>query len=338
MRVYKTLGIMKINFILAFFAATVLSLSGYRLAAQTAEFINIPFAEPATMDGGTKTLNINIWKGVGDDPQPVVLFVHGGQWELGNNDLIKTYVTPQSQTLLSLRESGITVAAATYRFSCEAIFPAQVHDVKAAIRFLKANAQTYGIDPARIMIMGESAGAQMALVAALSNGETAMEGNVGGNLEFDSSVIACVDCFGMADFLTLASDLYSRLDLGCTDAQIYELVEAPTSSRSRLFGLTTEECNLGTVVANPEKFPEQYALVKEGSPIYHVTPDDPPVLILNGQKDSRVASAQSVKLYQALYDAGIEATLLLDGRAPHGALGPESQAVIKSYILRTLLK
>ena len=107
----------------------------------------------------------------------------------------------------------------------------------------------------------ESVGAQMALVAALSNGETSMEGNVGGNLGFDSSVIACVDCFGMADFL-----------------------------------------------------------------------------ILNGQKDSRVASAQSVKLYQALYDAGIEATLLLDGRAPHGVLGPESQAVIKSYILRTLLK
>ena len=94
-----------------------------------------------------------------------------------------------------------------------------------------------------------------------------------------------------AEFLTLASDLYSRPDPGCTVAQIYELVEAPTSSRSRLFGLTTEECNLGTVVANPEKFPEQYALVKEGSPIYYVTPDDPPVLILNGQKDSRVASA-----------------------------------------------
>ena len=75
MRVYKTLGIMKINFILALFAATVLSSSGYRLATQPAEFINIPFAEPATMDGRTKTLNINIWKGVGDDPQPVVLFV-----------------------------------------------------------------------------------------------------------------------------------------------------------------------------------------------------------------------------------------------------------------------
>lgn len=86
MRVYKTLGIIKINFILAFFAATVLSLSGYRLAAQPAEFINIPFAEPATMDGGTKTLNINIWKGVGDDRAP-----HGA---LGpeSQAVIKSYI------------------------------------------------------------------------------------------------------------------------------------------------------------------------------------------------------------------------------------------------------
>ena len=318
-------------------AAFILFSFPQRLAAQPSEFKNIEFAQAPTVDGGTKTLRINIWKGAGDGPQPVVLFVHGGAWESGDNNLDRNG-SEQIRALMSLRDKGVTVAAATYRFSKEAIFPAQIHDVKAAVRYLKANAAMYGIDPDRIMTMGESAGAQLALLAAVSNGEEAMEGNIGGHLDFDSDVIGCADCYGMTDFLTLASDLYARSDLGRTDEQVYELVEAPNSSRSRLFGLTTEECNLGTVTAHPDRFPEQYALVKAGSPLYHVTPDDPPVLIINGQKDIRVASAQAIKMYQALYDAGVEAELLLNDRAPHGDLGPESAAAIQSFILRILFK
>ena len=296
---------------------------------------NVVFAEAPTVSGSTKALNINIWKGVGEDPQPVVLFVHGGAWVSGDNDL-EASNGEQIRALMSLRDCGVTVAAATYRFSNEAIFPAQIHDVKAAIRYLKANADTYGIDPTRIMTMGESAGSQMALLVAVSNGEESLEGTVGGNTEMDSNVVGCVDCYGMTDFLTLASDLYARPDLGRTDAQVYKLVEAPNSSRSQLFGLTTDECNLGTVTANPRKFPEQYALVKAGSPVFHVTPDDPPILIINGQRDMRVPSAQAIKMYQALYDAGVEAELILNDRAPHGNLGPESAAAIKSFILRIL--
>ena len=314
----------------------MLVFSGQKLASQTV-YKDIEFAQAPTVDGGTKTLRINIWKGAGDDPQPVVLFVHGGAWESGDNNLDRNG-SEQIRALMSLRDKGVTVAAATYRFSREAIFPAQIHDVKAAVRYLKANAAMYGIDPDRIMTMGESAGAQLALLAAVSNGEEAMEGNIGGHPDFDSNVIGCVDCYGMTDFLTLASDLYARPDLGRTDEQVYELVEAPNSSRSRLFGLTTEECNLGTVTAHPDRFPEQYALVKAGSPLYHVTSDDPPVLIINGQKDIRVASAQAIKMYQALYDAGVEAELLLNDRAPHGDLGPESAAAIQSFILRILFK
>ena len=310
--------------------------TGRRKPAVTLEtYRDVEFAQAPKADGSTKTLRINIWKGAGEGPQPVVLFVHGGAWESGDNYLDRAG-GQQIQALMSLRDAGVTVAAATYRFSGEAIFPAQIHDVKAAVRFLKANAAKYGIDPDRIMTMGESAGSQLALLAAVSNGEDALEGTIGGNLDFDSNVIGCVDCYGMTDFLTLASDLYVRPDLGRTGAQVYDLVEAPTSSRSRLFGLTTEQCNLGTVVANPARFPEQYELVKAGSPLYHVTPDDPPVLIINGQRDMRVPSAQAIKMYQALYDAGVDAQLLLNDRAPHGNLGTEAAAAIKSFILRIL--
>lgn len=296
---------------------------------------NVVFAEAPTANDGTKSLKINIWKGKGKAAQPVLLFVHGGAWVSGDNNL-ESAGSEQIRAIMQLREQGVTIAAATYRFSNEAIFPAQIHDVKAAIRYLKANAKKYGIDPARIMTMGESAGSQLALLAAVSNGEEAMEGSIGGNMNVDSKVIGCVDCYGMTDFLTLASDLYTRPDLGRTGKQVYELVEDKASSRSQLFGLTTDECNLGTVSANPAKFPEQYALVKSGSPLYHVTPDDPPVLIINGQRDIRVPSAQAIKMYQALYDAGVEAELLLNDRAPHGDLGKESAAAIKAFVLRIL--
>lgn len=305
--------------------------------AQTKVFRDIVFAQVPTIKGGTKDLMINIWKGTGEGAQPVVLFVHGGAWVSGDNNL-EAAGSQQIKALMKLRDEGITIAAATYRFSPEAIFPAQIHDVKAAIRHLKANAQEYGIDSSRIMTMGESAGSQLALLAAVSNGEKELEGSVGGNLNVDSKVIGCVDCYGMTDFLTLASDLYARKDLGRTDAQVYELVEDERSTRSQLFGLTTKECNLGTVSAHPEQFPEQYALVKQGSPIFHVTPDDPPVLIINGQRDIRVPSAQAIKMYEALYGAGVEAELLLNDRAPHGDLGTEAAASIQSFIRRILLR
>ncbi len=305
--------------------------------AQDEVFANISFAQAPISGGGTKDLKINIWKGKGQGVHPVVLFVHGGAWISGDNNLDASG-SEQIKALMQLRERGITIAAATYRFSNEAIFPAQIHDVKAAIRYLKANANMYGIDPTRIMTMGESAGAQLALLAAVSNGEEAMEGSIGGNLDVDSKVIGCVDCYGMTDFLTLASDLYARKDLGRTDGQVYELVEDKNSSRSQLFGLTTDECNLGTVTAKPKKFPQQYELVKQGSPIFHVTPDDPPILIINGQKDIRVPSAQAIKMYEALYAAGVEAELILNDRAPHGNLGSEAAAAIKSFISRILLK
>lgn len=304
-----------------------------RAPPATTEHQDIIFAEAPTSNGGAKELKINIWKGEGEDPQPVVLFVHGGAWEGGDNHL-DTSKSEQIQSIMALRQCGITIAAPTYRFSNESIFPAQIHDVKAAIRYLKANANTYGIDPQRILTMGESAGSQLALLAAVSNGEADLEGSIGGNTDVDSRVIGCVDCYGMTDFLTLASDLYERKDLGRTDEQIYELVEDKTSSRSRLFGLTTDSCNLGTVTAHPDLFPEQYQLVKLGSPLYHVTPDDPPILIINGQKDIRVPSAQAMKMYQALYDAGVEAQLLLNDRAPHGNLGSEAASAIRSFILR----
>lgn len=298
---------------------------------------DIVFAEAPTADGGTKLLKINIWKGRGNSPQPVLLFVHGGAWVSGNNEL-EPAGSEQIKAIMELRECGITIAAATYRFSNEAIFPAQIHDVKAAIRYLKANADTCGIDPERIMTMGESAGAMLALLAAVSNGEESMEGNIGGNENEDSNVIGCVDCYGMTDFTTLAADLYTRPDLGRTDEQVYELVEDKNSSRSQLFGLTSDECNLGTVTANPDKFAEQHALVVSGRPLSHVTPDDPPILIINGQRDIRVPSAQAMKMYQALYDAGVEAELLLNDRAPHGNLGAESAAAIKAFVTRILLK
>lgn len=130
---------------------------------QLQEFRDVIFAEvpirsnevPSdSMTIGTKSLTLNIWKGRGEDSQPVVLFVHGGAWVSGNNNIDQSD-SEQIKAIMELRECGVTIAAPSYRFSFEEIFPAQIHDVKAAIRFLKAHAAEYGIDPDRIMTMGE---------------------------------------------------------------------------------------------------------------------------------------------------------------------------------------
>jgi len=298
---------------------------------------DVEFAVAPTFDG-EKSLKMNIYSPKNaSEPSPVLLYVHGGAWMIGDYtlSLSKTgqYENEQLATILALPEKGITVVSTGYRLSTEATFPAQIHDVNGAIRYLKANAETYNIDPDRIVIMGESAGAQLALLSAVSTGVEELEGDIGGNLEYTSGVIGCIDCYGMTDFTTLAADLYDRTDL-LTSAEVYALVDAPNSSRSVLFGLTDENGGLGVVLASPGKYADEIALVKLGSPIFHVTSDDPPIFIANGNKDPRVPAAQAQKMFDALTKEGVEAHLFINSEAGHGDLGPMINSAMCEFLYK----
>lgn len=304
-------------------------------------FADVEYATVPASDGRPVVLKMNIYSPTAPSGNsPILVFVHGGAWMEGDYTIARELRGDEPNgnyhAWFAMRDRGAAIATIGYRLSMDAVFPAQINDVKGAIRFLKANAKKYGIDPERIAIAGTSAGAHLALLAALTGDVKELEGDTGGNLGYSSRVMACVDYFGMTDFTRLAADIYDSPWL-ITGKDAYDLVDAPTSSRSRLFGLDKGK-GLGDVVAHIGKtdpaYEKQIALVKLGSPLFHVSPDDPPIFIGNGARDHRVPQAQSKRLFDALAREGIEAHLMVNSKVGHEDLGDIINGASVDFLLR----
>jgi acetyl esterase/lipase len=227
----------------------------------------------------------------GSAPLPVIVWVHGGGWLGGSKG--------SGGRARSMLNRGYAVVDVGYRLSGEAIFPAQVEDCKAAVRWVRANADKYGLDSNRIGAWGSSAGGH--LVAFLGTAGDIREFDTKVKAEYSSRVQAVCDWFGPTDFLQM--DKYalegSRL-----------IHDAPTSPESLLVG--------GPIQKEPYR-----ALARKANPITYVTKDDPPFLIMHGNKDMLVPPHQSKLLYDALKKAGVDATLHVVKGAGHGLRGGE---------------
>lgn len=180
---------------------------------------------------------------------------------------------------------GYAVVGLNVRSSSQVTFPGQVHDVKAAIRFLRAHASTFGLDPARFATMGNSSGAWVSTMAALTSGVAELEGDLG-NPDQSSSVQAVIDLFGPTDFLAMDAH---RLP----DGQVHD---SPDSPESKLMGFPIQD--------DP-------AAVERANPATYVRADSPPVFITHGTGDPLVPSHQSEILFEAYTQAGATATLAL---------------------------
>ena len=213
---------------------------------------------------------------------PLIIWIHGGAW-LGGN---KARYGP-----MEYLKSGYAGASLNYRLSQHAIFPAQIEDVKAAVRWLRANAKTYRIDPNRFAAWGSSAGGH--LVAMLGTTGDISEFEVGENLGVSSRVQAVVDYFGPTDFLQMDAH---RLPDGLVH-------DAPDSPESKLVGGPIQEHKNRVAKANP---------------ITYVSKDDSPFLIIHGDKDSLVPYHQSVLLNDALEAAGVPVTFYRVEGGGHG--------------------
>jgi acetyl esterase/lipase len=230
----------------------------------------------------------------GAKPYPVVVWIHGGGWSSGSRRHCHSQF---------LTDAGYAVASIDYRLSQSAKFPAQIEDCKTAVRWLRASAKAYGLNPDRIGAWGASAGGHLAALLGTSGGIKDLEGT-GGNPNVSSRVQAVCDWFGPTDFLKM--DAQSP-----PDSRI--LHDGPASPESRLIG--------GPLQQNKEK-------VAKANPITYVTADDPPFLIMHGDKDPLVPVHQSRILYDALRRAGVPATLQivegaghdLDGETHHRAV------------------
>jgi acetyl esterase/lipase len=200
---------------------------------------------------------------------PLIIRIHGGAWLAGSKEMEGPENYPRE---------GYAAASINYRLSQHAIFPAQIEDCKAAVRFLRANAQKYNLDPNRFAVWGPSAGGHLA--ALLGTTGDVNKFDVGENRSVSSRVQAVVDFFGPTDFLQMEEH---RLPDGMHH-------NSPDSPESKLIG--------GNIQDNPEK-------CAKANPITYVTKDDPPFLIIHGDKDPLVPHHQSELLEAALKKAGV---------------------------------
>jgi acetyl esterase/lipase len=210
-------------------------------------------------------------------PVPVVVFLHGGGWRLGSRHTAgPMYRGVSPGPFERLARAGIAVASVDYRLSGEATWPAQLHDAKAAVRWLRARAGELGIDPDRIAAWGESAGGHLAELLGLVT-DPDLEGDVG-IPRTSSRVSAVVAWYAPSDVAAVAPDT------GVDPAD-------PTTREAQLLG------------AAPATVPD---LAAQASPVTHVSPGAPPFLLLHGRADRFVPCVQSERLHAALLEAGVE--------------------------------
>jgi len=211
----------------------------------------------------------------GDGPFPLVIWVHGGAWSGGSKD---------GNPAIALLDKGFAVAGVNYRLSQHAVFPAQIHDCKSAVRYLRANAKKHNLDPDRFGAWGASAGGHLVALMGTAGDVKDLEGDIGTKTG-SSRVQAVCNWFGPTDLLKMSPP------------------PATNNPITRLLGGTTGD---------------KKDLAISADPITHITADDPPFLIMHGSKDTTVPLNQSELLEAALKKAKIECEFLVFKDAGHG--------------------
>lgn len=261
----------------------------------------------AYVEGGHERQKLDLYlpekKAAG--PLPVLIWVHGGGWQNGSKEgcppLRAGYV-----------QQGYAVASLNYRLSGHAVFPAQIEDCKAAIRWLRAHAAEYGLDARRFGVWGSSAGGH--LVALLGTSGEVRDFEKGAHLDQPSAVQAVCDFYGPTDFTVFVS------------TPGYESHATDSSPEAKLLG--------GAVMANRDK-------AARVNPITYVDKADPPFLIVHGDKDPTVPLNQSELLYEALAKAGVSARLHTIRGAGHGGAGfagKEIEEMVAAFFKERLME
>ncbi len=236
----------------------------------------------ATVNGKPLGLDIHLPGGVAHPP--LLIFVHGGAWTTGSKAQYPTFLLAR----------GFAVASLDFRSSNEAPFPADVLDIKAGIRYLRAKAALYGYRADRIAIVGASSGGHLAALVGVTGGLPALEGAEGDYPHESSSIQAIVSYFGASDLTTILA-------------------------QSTPAGLAVREPALKRLLgAAPDQVPE---LARLASPVFQVTRNAPPILLLHGDQDTQMPLNQLYELQWAYSQVGLKAQVLILHGVDHDA-GP----------------
>lgn len=254
----------------------------------------------ATVAG--KKLGLDLYMPAGVQAPPLLVWVHGGRWSRGTKATVpKAFV-----------ENGIATASLDFRQSTEARFPAAVHDIKAAIRFLRAKAPEYGYRTDRIAIAGSSSGGHLAALVGVTNGQKELEGTGGNYMNQPSDVQAIVSYYGASNLTTILA-------------------------QSTPYGLGVRRPALESLLgALPENTKE---LAQLASPVFHVDGNDPPLLLLHGDQDPQMPINQSHELEGVYKKAGLDVYFDVVHGAAHGGdlfFGPEHLQRVLEFLRRTI--
>lgn len=245
-----------------------------------------------------------------DHPLPLVIWIHGGGWRGGNKaGCPGVFLIPK----------GYAAASIEYRFSQKALFPAQIQDCQAAIRWLRANSKTYHLDPERFGVMGASAGGHLSALVGTAGGKKAFPA-IGGNEDQSDRVQAVCDYYGPTNFNTVMQQAAADQNV----ANIFKF-NTPADPYSCLIGVSLNS---------------DQAKVDAVSPVHFVSKDCPPVLILHGTFDALVPYAQSEEFAAALKDKGVPVFLQKLPGSGHGGpmFGkPAVTALIQNFFDKYLM-
>jgi acetyl esterase/lipase len=247
----------------------------------------------ATVDGRSLLLDLYLPE-YADGECPVVLYLHGGAFMVGSKG------DRAEERLLPVARSGIAIASAQYRFSDVASYPAQVHDVKAAVRWLRANAAEHGYRAEHVGAWGASAGGYLALMLALTAGSSEHEGTLGEHREHSSSVEAVTAWFAVTD-LPLADAAGPP-----AGRELPPFIVGPPPRPSVLARL------LGV-----DSVSEHAELARSASPAERAAGTAASFLLMHGDRDGLVSEDQSRRMHDALTRADADSTLLLIAGANH---------------------
>jgi len=252
---------------------------------------------------GDISLKLDLYVPMKAKSPPLVVWVHGGAWKGGSKN---------NPSVLPLTDRGYALASVDYRLSPVAQFPAQVHDIKAAIRYLRATAKEHGISAERIAISGGSAGGHLAALVGVSNGDKELEGDVGPRLDQSSDVQAIVVFYGASNLTTILAQ------------------STPYGVNMRAPAL---ELLLG---GQPDSRPE---LARLASPVFHVDAKDPPLLWFHGDQDPQMPINQGHELIGAYKKHGLSATFEPVYGGTHGGklfFTPEQMQQVAEFLNGTL--
>ena len=250
----------------------------------------------AEVDGHPLLVDIFVPESV-ENP-PLVMFIHGGGWVNGSR---------KGNGFWWLAKEGYAVASISYRLTDVASHPAQIHDCKGAVRWLRASAGHYGYDASKIVVGGTSAGGHLAALLGVSGGVKALEGNVGGNLDVSSQIAGIVDFYGATDFIQRSKTQPEKTEE--PDGIVYKLLGGPALGNKRI--------------------------ARQASAAFHVDENDPPLLVVHGRKDPQVLIGQSERIVRVYKKNGLDVEFHVVEEGGHGGEGfdsPDIRGAVLSFL------